>query len=75
MADGLVYFFDVKSAFGSANRVRAFKDLYCKFPGEKYIEKVQNCYMDLKMDINLGFMTVEDIPYERGWPEGSCLSA
>ena len=27
------------------------------------------------MDINLGFMTVEDIPYERGWPEGSRLSA
>ena len=27
------------------------------------------------MDVNLGFLEVKDIPYRRGWPEGSCLSA
>ena len=75
MGNGIVYFFDVKSAFGSTNRRNAFNDLFAKFQSEKYLKKVANCYDKLRMDINLGFMTVSDIEYLRGYPEGSCLSA
>ena len=61
-SDGLVYFFDVKSAFPSNNRRNAFDDLFAKFPSEKYLRKVEKCYNKLMMDVNLGFMTVTDIP-------------
>ena len=75
MGDGLVYFFDVKSAFGSANRARGFQDLFAKFPSEKYLKKVQKCQNNLKMNIDLGFMSIPNIDYKRGWPECSCLGA
>lgn len=37
---GIAYFFDIKSAFGSVCRSRAFDDLRRKFPGEIYLEKL-----------------------------------
>ena len=43
VGNGIVYFFDVKSAFGSTNRRNAFDDLFAKFPSEKYLKKVEKC--------------------------------
>ena len=73
--DGFVYFFDIKKAFGSANRKRAFADLKLRFPGDGFLDKLLKCYNNLKMNVNLGFCTIDDIPYLRGFPEGSCTGA
>ena len=58
---GLVYFFDLCKAFGSGNRVRLFHDLQTKFPGDKFISKLKNCYNNLKMQVQLGFTAQADV--------------
>jgi uncharacterized protein (UPF0305 family) len=57
----LVYFFDIKSAFASGNRRRLFHDLCCKFPGDKFVTKLRNCYNNLKMQVQLSFAGVGDV--------------
>ena len=70
-----MFFFDLRRAFSSGNRERLFFDLIAKFPGEKFIHKLRNCYNNLMMHINLGFTDVKDIEYLRGVPEGSVSGA
>jgi hypothetical protein len=66
MGSGIAYFFDVKSAFGSVVRSRAFKDLLAKMPGEVYLEKLQRCFDSLEMNIDLGFYAVKGVDILRG---------
>ena len=70
-----VFFFDVKRAFGSANRDRLFQDLQAKFPGDLFVKKLKNCYNNLMMKVDLGFISIDEVGYKRGLPEGSCVSA
>ena len=74
-AGGVMYCFDVKSAFGSVNRMRAFHDLKAKMPDEIYLDKLFNCYNKTKMNVDLGFMTVDGIKILKGYPEGCSVGA
>ena len=60
--NGISIFFDVKRAFGSANRHAMFSDVFHKLGRDAFIFKYKNLLSKLKMDINLDFCVISGIP-------------